>query len=382
MIIELHLIQNFAPANLNRDDTGSPKDCEFGGHRRARISSQCFKRAVRSFMRDAELVPSELLGVRTKLLVDEIAGRLSKRSLDPVTARSVAAKALEGAGVTLEKDKAAALVFVSQRDLAALTDLCETYWEPLAARAAAAAAKKPSEKLATNISSALRSALDSGGAVDLALFGRMLASAPDINVDGACQVAHAISTNRVSMEFDFYSAVDELQGAEQTGAGMLGTIEFNSSCFYRYANLDTDQLSKNLRGDVELARLAQDAFVTAFARAVPSSKQRSMAAPNPPSLVMAVARNGQAMSLANAFIRPARATRDHDLVQASISALAGYWDRLQKMYGKTGIVGAWAVSTEDPESCGDPTWTWVPSLDRINAELGAAAWGLPAAAVS
>ena len=47
MIIELHMLQNFAPSCLNRDDTNSPKECEFGGYRRARISSQCIKRAIR-----------------------------------------------------------------------------------------------------------------------------------------------------------------------------------------------------------------------------------------------------------------------------------------------------------------------------------------------
>jgi CRISPR system Cascade subunit CasC len=47
MFIELHIIQNFPPSNLNRDDLGQPKDADFGGFRRARVSSQCLKRSTR-----------------------------------------------------------------------------------------------------------------------------------------------------------------------------------------------------------------------------------------------------------------------------------------------------------------------------------------------
>ena len=76
MKIELHLLQNFAPSNLNRDDTGAPKDCDFGGYRRARISSQCFKRAIRQAFAEHQLFgkeTDEMLAARTKRLVDEAA---------------------------------------------------------------------------------------------------------------------------------------------------------------------------------------------------------------------------------------------------------------------------------------------------------------------
>src|ERR1700726_3904869 len=76
MFIEIHAIQNFAPSNLNRDDTGSPKDCEFGGHRRARVSSQCLKRAVREAFRRDQLLPKDRLARRTKRFVEEAVKRL------------------------------------------------------------------------------------------------------------------------------------------------------------------------------------------------------------------------------------------------------------------------------------------------------------------
>jgi CRISPR system Cascade subunit CasC len=145
--------------------------------------------------------------------------------------------------------------------------------------------------------------LNGGMAVDLALFGRMLADLPNKNIDAACQVAHALSTNKVSMEFDFFTAVDDLSPEEETGAGMMGTVEFNSACFYRYANIDLKQLTGNLAGDSELAQKAVEAFLRAAVATIPTGKQNSMAAQNPPSLVFAVVRDKGLWSLANAFVK-------------------------------------------------------------------------------
>ena len=46
-IIDVYVLQTVPPSNLNRDDTGSPKTAVYGGARRARVSSQAWKRAVR-----------------------------------------------------------------------------------------------------------------------------------------------------------------------------------------------------------------------------------------------------------------------------------------------------------------------------------------------
>lgn len=48
MLYEIHMIKNYPPTNLNRDDTGAPKTCMFGGALRGRISSQCLKRSWRT----------------------------------------------------------------------------------------------------------------------------------------------------------------------------------------------------------------------------------------------------------------------------------------------------------------------------------------------
>jgi CRISPR system Cascade subunit CasC len=356
MIVELHLLQNFAPSCLNRDDTNSPKDCEFGGYRRARISSQCIKWAIRRQFQNELLLPPGCLAKRTKRLVELLTERLVKRGKDKEAATAVAQASLRSCGFDLKNDgKTEYLIFLGDGELNSLAEACEKHWETLAAVAdtqtEAEAEKKARKKAAKaalpdSVRKELQDLLQGGKAVDLALFGRMLADLPDKNIDAACQVAHAISTNQVSMEFDFYTAVDDLSPKEETGAGMMGTVEFNSACFYRYANLDFNQLTTNLGGDQELARTAVKAFLTAAVKAVPTGKQNSMAAHNPPSFIFAVVREHGLWNLVNAFVEPVRPARDGHLVQKSITALENYWGRLAAAYGEEGIQARAALAVD------------------------------------
>jgi CRISPR system Cascade subunit CasC len=360
MFVELHLLQNFAPSCLNRDDTNSPKDCEFGGYRRARISSQCIKRAVRKHFQDHLLLPPEHLAKRTKRLLDLLTDQLVEAGKDRPSAREVAETAIRSCGLGLKGDgKTEYLIFLGDGEIASLARSCEAHWDGLASLAGAAAketpspdaekkAKKKADKAAVpeDFRKAMEKVLDGGKAADLALFGRMLADLPDKNIDAACQVAHALSTNQVSMEFDFYTAVDDLSPKEETGAGMMGTVEFNSACFYRYANIDFAQLTENLGGDADLAQKAVAAFLEAAVKAVPTGKQNSMAAQNPPSLVFAVVRDHGLWSLANAFVDPVRPGRDGSLVQNSTAALEDYWDRLAAAYGEGAIRAKAALAVD------------------------------------
>lgn len=341
MLLELHMLQNFAPSNLNRDDTGSPKDCEFGGFRRARISSQCQKRAIREEFRRSTLLPAEYLGVRTKRLAETVAARLTARGRDAEMARRVAEAAVTGLGLGLDDGETQYLIFLGDDELDAFAAACEQHWDTLSAAGTGEKTTKKDAKAAASkdLKDLLTAALNGRRAADLALFGRMLADLPGLNRDAACQVAHALSTNAVSLEFDFFTAVDDLKPrAEDTGAGMLGTVEFNSSCYYRYANIDLGQLQVNLGGDEDLARATVRAFLQAAVRAVPSGKQNSFAAQNPPSLVMGVVREDGAWSLANAFVKPIRPRQDEDLIEESVKALDRYWGRLSDLYGEAGIV--------------------------------------------
>lgn len=341
MLLEVHMLQNFAPSNLNRDDTGSPKDCDFGGVRRARISSQCQKRAIREEFKQSALLPPEHLGVRTKRLAEEVAKRLATSGREAEQARQVTEAAIAGFGLGLKEGETEYLIFLGDDELDAFAAACQEHWETLAEVSSGGKVAKKDAKAAASkeLNAALGKALDGKRAADVALFGRMLADLPDRNRDAACQVAHALSTNAVSVEFDFFTAVDDLKPrAEDTGAGMLGTVEFNSSCYYRYANIDLRQLLANLGGDVDLARATVRAFLQAAVSAVPSGKQNSFAAQNPPSLIMGVVRNDGAWSLANAFVKPVRPRGEDDLIAASVSALDSYWGRLSAMYGDGGIV--------------------------------------------
>lgn len=368
MFVELHMVQNFAPANLNRDDTGAPKDCEFGGYRRARISSQSIKRAIRTEFPHLELLPAAHRATRTKRLSDEMARRLTILGRDSVQAEQVADTLIKGTGLGLDKEgKTEYLLFLGEREIEAFVDLCDRHWDRLAASAAPvgrATKQAGKEAVPSGLRTAVLSSLNGGRAADLALFGRMLADLPEHNIDAACQVAHAISTNRVSMEFDFYTAVDDLRPEETQGADMLGTVEFNSACFYRYANVDFAQLVTNLQGDRDLASTTLQVFMRASVAAIPTGKQNSMAAQNPPSLVMAVARDRGLWSLANAFLDPVRPGPDGDLVRRSIARLDDYWGKLTRMYGGANIRGIW-VATLDRDPLSNLKSAQVDTIDKI-----------------
>jgi CRISPR system Cascade subunit CasC len=178
---------------------------------------------------------------------------------------------------------------------------------------------------------------------DVALFGRMIEVADttpfgkrNLRVDAACQVAHALSSHQVNPDFDYFTAVDDLNPQGVTGAGMIGTVEFNSACFYRYANIDLGQLEDNLGGDGVLARATARAFLYASRDAIPTGKQNSFAARNLPAFAFAVVRPAGFWSLANAFVQPVRASATSDIVQESVLALNRHWGDMAAMYGAPG----------------------------------------------
>ncbi len=352
MKIELHILQNFAPSNLNRDDTGAPKDCELGGYRRARISSQCLKRAARDAFKMHGMFEDSDLAVRTKRIVENVADELvSKHKRDRDHAIELVAATLAGAGLKVkgadEDHKSEYLIFLPRRHLTQLAELINKHWDTLAtlnvgghppAPEAKAKSKKKEKaekksafpkEVAGELTPIFKGAAK---APDLALFGRMIADDPSWNVDAACQVAHAISTNRVAMDFDFYTAVDDLRPKDTAGSDMMGTVQFNSSCFYRYSTLDVDDLRRNLAADDDFLRKTVGAYVRASFLGIPTGKQNGTAAHNPPSFMLAIARqNGTPISLANAFCKPVRPTGENDLVEVSIEALQDYLQRSYEM---------------------------------------------------
>ncbi|WP_233154830.1 type I-E CRISPR-associated protein Cas7/Cse4/CasC [Candidimonas nitroreducens] len=340
--LEFHVIQNFAPSNLNRDDTGAPKDAMFGGYRRARISSQCQKRAVREYVRINELLPAENQGIRTKRLKKLLLEKLVGRDEQEASVRIGAA--LAAVGLTLKDDSTQYLLFLGAGEIAAMAELIERHWDVLGVAADSAdanpakeAAKKSKKDAKASIPAELqkqaKAIFDGAKAVDVALFGRMLADLPAVNQDASCQVAHAISTHQVEREFDYFTAVDEV-AYEDAGAGMIGQVEFNSATLYRYAVLDVGKLLNNLQGDRELLLAAIHAYTQAVVRAIPTGKQNSFAAHNAPEFVGICLRHGTPLSLANAFQKPISTRRNDDSLTAlSVAALMQYEGKQSAAYG-------------------------------------------------
>ncbi len=357
MFIELHLIQSFAPSNLNRDDTNNPKDCEFGGVRRLRVSSQCFKRAMRQdpAFAAATQVPN---GVRTRLIVTELRDRLLGAGKDEAAALKVAtefARAYSSKKGQMDGERTKVLLFLSAHEQDLIARYLLEHWGRLSA---APAPKKASKKKATEgngegeaaeveTSAAFKPIVDAvvketkgrTSAPDIALFGRMLADKTETNIDAACQVAHAISTHAMrKMDLDYFTAVDDLQPQETTGAGMIGTAFFASACLYRYLRLNWNQLVENFK-DAELARNTVEGFLRAAEAATPSGKQNSHAAHSRPSFMLAIARTDKSAgwSLVNAFERPVRPRSDSGLIGESVKALDKCWQDLLGFYGPESV---------------------------------------------
>ncbi len=189
------------------------------------------------------------------------------------------------------------------------------------------------EPMASNIAAS--------GTVDLALFGRMVADTTDLNVDAACQVAHAISVHPVDNEFDYFTAVDDHKAAddaEDAGAGMIGTVEFNASTLYRYATVDADALKKNL-GDDEATRRAVEAFVRAFVTSMPTGKQNTFANRTLPDAVVISIRETQPVNLVGAF---EDAVIEKPRLRVASERLAVYAQEVDAAFGTAPVV-SWVV---------------------------------------
>lgn len=348
-IVEIHAIQNFAPSNLNRDDTGAPKDALFGGARRARISSQCLKRAIRHHFKglvEKNVLTSDDVAFRTKRVVEALTKSLVAHDRPESEAAEKVRLALAAMELSVKEDgKSEYLLFLGQREIANIASIIHEQWDSIVANGATpTAGKKPgkAKKLAAQgadpeLKKALDKVFNGGKAVDVALFGRMLADMPERNQNAACQVAHAISTHSVEREFDFYTAVDDLKPEDTAGADMMGTVEFNSACFYRYAVVNWEQLVENLQGDAELAGKGLRAFLEGFVVAEPTGKQNTFAAHNPPEFIaVSVRRNTAPRNLANAFETALYAKKGESLTKRSAEELIRKAKALQSAFGGDG----------------------------------------------
>jgi CRISPR system Cascade subunit CasC len=316
--VQLHLLTFYPPANLNRDDTGRPKTAIIGGFERLRISSQSLKRAVRT----SDVFRTKLdghLAKRTQRLGADINRHLVDKGMEEKAALATARKIAEVFG-KLEDEKAdnpsyiRQLAFISPQEREAAFALADK------ALAGETIDPQPDGVLAK---------VDT--AADIAMFGRMLADNADFNREAAVQVAHAFTTHRVSVEDDFYTAVDDLKTkAEDAGAGFVGELGFGSGLFYLYACIDSDLLVANLGGKVGIAKSAVAALTEALATVSPGGKQASFASRARAEYLLVEKGSQQPRTLGSAFAKP---INDTDLVMMSVAKLETFRQGMDKAYG-------------------------------------------------
>lgn len=330
LVLDIHALQSLPPSNINRDDTGAPKSAVFGGVPRQRVSSQSWKRAIR---RDfEETLGAQSVGFRTKRVADLVAKRIIELSRadgaewDGEKADAAAQSIFAAAGIKLTEPKVREgdekrghetgyLLFLSPRQIdAAARHLLENE------------GVKPTKKDAQKL-------LDDSHSIDIAMFGRMVADAPDFNVDAAVQVAHAIGIHESEPEFDYFTAVDDIvEDAEESGAGMIGTTQLMSSTLYRFASVDLLSLAENL-GSRDAALDATSAFISSFITSLPTGKQNSFAHNTVPELVYIAVRDTRSLSLVNAFEAPVRTGDDRGRRAEGAARLAQEEASLEKSYG-------------------------------------------------
>jgi len=318
--LELHIIQSVPVTCLNRDDLNSPKTAVFGGVQRARVSSQSWKRAIRSLAK--ELSPERFKGQRTRLLYEPLLNAM-------VEERVAEAKATEASKKIVDE-----LVKIDEKSKEIVKSKTLYFISPLECATIAKAFKETGDIKKSIKAVKGKHLVD---AADIALFGRMVASDHSLTVEAASMFSHALSTHRSDNEIDFFSAVDDgkAEDAEDAGAGITGTLEFNSSTYYRFAALNLDMLAdaEHLGAlTLEERKNVVSTFVEATIKAVPSARKNTMNGNTLPVYVLGVCRaKGHPIQLINAFESPVKSSQG--FTAKSVDLLKGEYAKLKDTWG-------------------------------------------------
>ena len=352
--IEYHILQPFPVTCLNRDDVGAPKTAMIGGTTRARVSSQCWKRQVRLALREQGLV----MGSRTKLIKGLVAEGCKKSGADEESAlrcgekiehifikeESQKAKSDEGTEEDVAQEEGVAktdtLLFLSPSEVTKIAQaFMEKEFDP-DKLILQKDQKKQAKELAAILGKAPSPIVDG---LDIALFGRMVAQAAELNIDAAASFSHAISTHRVANEVEFFTALDDEQ--KEPGSAHMGSLEYNSATYYRYISLDLGQLSINLTGlGIEDATTA---FTKALFIAVPSARQATQSGACPWAYAQILVRRGQRIQ---APFETAVKAQDGGFLAPSKAELKTWIARQEKLWGSLyGKVAS--IEYGEDESC-------------------------------
>lgn len=342
--LQLHFLTAYAANNMNRDDLGRPKSLMFGTSPRLRLSSQCIKRAWRispvmedAFQDDMGQRTREFwAGMGQRLVAEGFAEKTVCAHLSPLInailkvkagaaaggattdaedAEAEAAPTVKAKGGKKDEDKVAQSLKDLQTDLFFYSKAERERFEELA-RASLASGGKPMKK--DDVIKALGDLPLSG---DIALFGRMVAQENRLTVEGAVQVAHPFTVNRVIEEDDYFTAADDLPSK---GAGHVSANGFGAGLYYGYVNVDVPVLVKNLNGSKEQARQMLLALIEAVATVAPSGKQNSFSARSYATYLMAEVGNAQPRSFADAYLTPVQSdTLAETAIEKLLKAKAG-----------------------------------------------------------
>lgn len=342
VFVDIHVLQTLPPSNPNRDDTGAPKSATFGGVSRMRISSQAIKRAARQNFEGK--IADGNYGVRTKKIVELVARTIGEKRPDlEAQSAELAEMGLKAIGFKLteprgkktdqELKESGFLVFLSAKQIEHVADALIA----VAAEDDPAAAFKELKP---------RSLVDTDHSIDIALFGRMVAEPNALNVDAACQVAHAIGVGAVEREYDYYTAVDdEKKRSDEAdeGAGMIGTIEFASATVYRYATINVDMLRENL-GDGTVVDRAIELFVDSFVRSMPTGKITTFANRTLPDAILVQVRDDQPINMCGAFEDPIVSDRN-GFAEPAVERFVEFESQLRELTGLEAVDSLVAWST-------------------------------------
>ena len=345
MLIEIHMLKNYPPVNLNRDDSGAPKTCFFGGVQRGRISSQCLKRSWRMSESFRKLGSA---GIRTRRMPEQVANCLREKGIDDAYAertQMMLTGILNDKGTEIKEGYTKQVAFYSPEDIDKLTD------SVIKAIKEDGDLKKFKARKANDFRKLVDGAKTRPITADIALFGRMVTSDCFRDVDASIQVAHAISTHAVSRESDYFTAVDDLLQNGEVGAGMMGDVDFNSCCYYEYAALDTDQLRENLKYTDNCEELV-DRLVPALLRTMivtnPSGKQNTFAGQVLPALILVECKQDKIpLSYVNAFEDPVTPYGGRGIVTKSVERLSAHVAAMDAAYQLPVEHRAWMSPLQD-----------------------------------
>lgn len=345
--IEFHILQTFPSTCLNRDDLGSPKTATVGGTLRGRISSQCWKRSIRLKLRDL----GKTLAHRTTHLSELLYNKSSKKE------DAYCKQVCEYVAESLAKD--GTMIFVSPKEQDIILKFIDSKYDELkkecekkeedkskkAKNNDESKAKKQKALKNSLVNSFLAEQKDTGFMpYDLALFGRMIASASELKIEGASYFSHAITTHKIQNSLDFFTAVSD---DDQDGSGFLSVGEFNSGTYYRYICLDLNILAKNFnlqintKEDLEIIKdELKDVltnFIIAIFEAVPGGKQHSFSGFSSWDFARVYVRKGQPIQAhfekAISNYNEVTKTYNNGYLEASKDSLIKFLDSKEQIYG-------------------------------------------------